>query len=88
MLKDKKQAKRELKSKALVELQRQKKMDESDDEKLRNADVNVGQDGEQESESENDDDLEEERQARLLQKLKRKGIKLGKDEDGGESSGE
>lgn len=34
MLKTKKQAKKDLKSKALVEQQRTKKMDESDDEKL------------------------------------------------------
>jgi|TARA_B110000285_G_scaffold134233_1_gene150495 hypothetical protein len=34
MLKTKKQAKKDLKAKALVEQQRTKKMDESDDEKL------------------------------------------------------
>jgi len=43
-------------------------MDESDDEKLLNNDVNV--DGENQSESENDDDLEEERALKLYQKLK------------------
>ena len=44
MLKDKKAVKKELKTKALVEQQRQKKMDESDDEKLRNHEI-TGQRG-------------------------------------------
>ena len=44
MLKDKKAVKKELKTKALVEQQRQKKMDESDDEKLRNDEI-MGQRG-------------------------------------------
>jgi len=44
-------------------------MDESDDEKLLNDDVNIDKD-DKGSESENDDDLVEERQQRLLAKLK------------------
>jgi len=79
MLKDKKEAKRDRKSKALIDLQRQRKADESEDDKLRNTDVKVGKDSEQESESENDDDLEEERQIKLMAKLKQKGIKIDED---------
>ena len=54
-------------------------MDESDDEKLLNDDVNVDQDGDDEaqSESENDDDLVEERNQRLLAKLKAHKLKAG-----------
>lgn len=44
-------------------------MDESDDEKMLNDDVNIDKD-DKGSESENDDDLVEERQQRLLAKLK------------------
>lgn len=63
MLKDKREVKRELKTKALVDLQRSRKMDESDDEKMLNKDVNVDDDegSDKESISENDDDLEVER---------------------------
>lgn len=59
MLKTKKEAKREVKSKALVELQRQKKMDVEEDEKLDNRELMDTEAGEQ-SMSENDDDLEDE----------------------------
>lgn len=63
MLKDKREVKRELKTKALVDQQRTRRMDESDDEKLLNEDVNVsGDEGSgKDSVSENDDDLEVER---------------------------
>ena len=59
MLKDKRELKRELKTKALVDLQRTRRMDESDDEKLLNEDINVkGDDASgNDSVSENDDDL-------------------------------
>lgn len=60
MLKTKREAKKEIKDKAIVELQRQRKMDESDDEKLDNRELMDTAAGE-ESDSENDDDLEEER---------------------------
>jgi len=62
-------------------------MDESDDEKLHNDDVNVGEDGaDAESESENDNDLVEERNQRLLAKLKAHKLKTGvKDEADNES---
>lgn len=63
MLIDKKEAKKSRKAKAIVELQRQKRMDESDDEKLANKDLLTSEVAKPEAEdSENDDDLEEERE--------------------------
>ena len=68
MLIDKKQAKKNRKAKAIVELQRQKRMDESDDEKLANTDLLTSQVAKPapEEESENDDDLEEEREIQRI----------------------
>jgi len=60
---DRKEAKRTMKSKALVELQRQRQMDVSDDELMENAEVR-----DKVSESENDEDLEEERMIAKLHK--------------------
>lgn len=66
MLKDKKTIKQEYKTKALIDLQRQKRQDESDDELLMNDEImkkNVKENDPEDSEySENDDDLEEERE--------------------------
>ena len=65
---DKKEAKKDRKSKALVELQRQKKMDVSDDEMLENKDLfNAPKPGD-DSYSENDDDLDEERMLKKYMK--------------------
>lgn len=66
MLIDKKEAKKSRKAKALVELQRQKKMDESDDEKLANQEI-LAAAGDK-ADSENDDDLEEERELQKIMK--------------------
>ena len=84
MLKDKKTVKKEMKSKALIEMQRKQRMDESDDEKLLNDDLIVAkaEDDEEES-SENDDDLDEERELRKIMKEqleKRKKQKTEKEE--------
>jgi hypothetical protein len=65
MLVDRKEAKRSAKQKNLVEMQRQKKADLSDDEKLDNQDL-LG--AKTQEDSENDDDLEEERQIRQMAK--------------------
>jgi len=70
---DKKEAKKVRKSKALVEMQRQKKQDLEDDEALENNDLMVKPDAKLESESENDDDLDEER---MLQETMREQISL------------
>ena len=79
MLVDKRQAKKDLKNKALIELQRQKKMDESDDEKIENKDILGAQ---KEESSENDDDLEEERELiRVAKELKRRKTEEKDDED-------
>lgn len=79
MLKDKKTIKKESKTKALVDLQRQKRQDLSDDEMLANDDIMEkkvkGQDPEASDYSENDDDLEEERE---IIKLAKEQAKLKK----------
>jgi len=66
MLIDKKEAKKSRKAKALVELQRQKRMDESDDDKLANQEI-LATAGDK-ADSENDDDLEEERELQKIMK--------------------
>jgi len=70
MLKDKKQAKKEIKSKALVDLQRQTRTEARTDELLKNDDLRndyakVGSDDE--DGSEDDADLEEER---MMEKIR------------------
>lgn len=74
MFKSKKEAKKEIKAKALVELQRQKKKDVSDDEMMENKDIfeNKPQPGDDDY-SENDDDLEEER---MIMNLKKQNVNL------------
>ena len=79
MLLDKREVKKNIKNKALIELQRQKKMDVSDDEMIANEDLMVkpkvaAADGAADS-SENDDDLDEERE---LQKIMKEQIHLKK----------
>ena len=77
MVADKKTAKKDRKNKALIELQRQKKMDESDDEKIENKDI-IGA----EESSENDKDLEEEREIlRVAKELKRQKKEHQEDEE-------
>ena len=77
MVADKKTAKKDRKNKALIELQRQKKMDESDDEKIENKDI-IGA----EESSENDEDLEEEREIlRVAKELKRQKKEHKEDEE-------
>ena len=82
MLKDKKTVKQEYKTKALIDLQRQKRQDVSDDEMLMNDDIMdkkvKSQDPEASDYSENDDDLEEERQIIKLAKEQAKLKKLQK----------
>jgi len=65
MLVDRKEAKRNIKQKQLVELQRQRKMDLSDDELLDNKELMKTGEAE---ESENDDDLEEAREIKRMAK--------------------
>ena len=77
MLKDKKQVKKELKAKALVDLQRQKKAEVKTDELLQNDDLRAdhtkaNEDDSDAEESENDDDLEEARMVEKLRAAKRK----------------
>ena len=93
MLKDKKTIKKESKTKALVDLQRQKRQDVSDDEMLANDDIMdktpKAQDIEASDYSENDDDLEEEReiiklakeQAKLKKQAKLEAIDNKEDEE-------
>lgn len=69
MLIDKKEAKKSRKAKALVDLHRQKKMDESDDEKLANQDILATTAAAEDSE--NDNDLEEERELQKIMKEQR-----------------
>jgi len=71
MMKSKKEGKKDIKAKALVDLQRQKKTDLSDDEMLGNADIFEQKEKpevEDSDYSENDNDLEEERMLLKLQK--------------------
>lgn len=96
MLKSKRETKKSAKNAQLVDQQRQRKMDESDDEALMNTDLMAGKDhnkkdgSDNEEESENDDDLEQERQKKLYAKikaLKKKGlISDSEDEDGEEKT--
>lgn len=77
MLKDKKQVKKELKAKALVDLQRQKKAEVKTDELLQNDDLRddytkANEDDSDLEESENDQDLEEERMMAKIQAAKQK----------------
>ena len=65
MLKDKKTLRKEAKEKALIELQRRKQMDESDDEKLMNDDL---METKAEDSSEDDADLDEERELKQIMK--------------------
>lgn len=62
LLKSKRESKKETKDKAMIELQRQRKMDESDDEKMDNRDLMETATKGEEDDSENDDDLEAERE--------------------------
>lgn len=82
MLRDKKAIKKELKSKALIDLQRKKKMDESDDEKLLNDDLLQRN---KEESSENDDDLDEQRE---LNKIIKEQLALRKKQKMGEQEAE
>lgn len=75
MLKDKKQAKKELKAKALVDMQRQRRNEVKTDELLANNDLRNDYSRAKEGaaaseESENDDDLEEERMKETLKAAK------------------
>lgn len=92
MLRDKKTIKQEYKTKALVELQRQKKQDLSDDEALLNDDLmnkRVKTDDPEDSEySENDDDLEEEREIIKMAKDQAKLKKQKRMEDGDDKEDE
>jgi hypothetical protein len=76
MLKDKRTIKKELKAKALLDMQRKRRMDESDEEKLANEDLI----GNQEQESENDDDLDEQRQFKRIFKEQLEARKKQKQE--------
>jgi len=75
MLKDKKQAKKELKAKALVDMQRQRRNEAKTDELLANSDLRndysrANEGAAASEESENDDDLEEERMKETLKAAK------------------
>jgi hypothetical protein len=75
MLKDKKQAKKELKAKALVDMQRQRRNEVKTDELLANNDLRndysrANEGAAASEESENDDDLEEERMKETLKAAK------------------
>jgi len=92
---DRKEAKRDRKTKALVELQRQKQMDVSDDEMMDNKELMRGEFTgvhrtnhtlrREDEASENDDDLDEERTIRSIAKdqvrLKRQKTKEDEDEE-------
>lgn len=80
MLKGRKEARRELKAKNLVEMQRQRRADLSEDEALDNADL-MKATKEGADSSENDDDLEEEREIEKLMTEAREQIRAKKTED-------
>lgn len=80
MLKGRKEAKRELKAKNLIEMQRQRKADLSEDEALDNTDLMKPRKEGADS-SENDDDLEEEREMEKLMKEAREKIRARKTEE-------